>query len=523
MQATWRSQSADRVAFLRTLETEEVVLEGDGRISRRGLIGGGVAGALGASLAGAAGTQAKALSGQKQTPATQNADVCVIGAGISGLSAARALVKAGKTVVVLEARDRVGGRCYSVPIPNSNNAVANMGATFVGPTQSDVLALMDELQIDKYPVYSTGKLLWYENGSAKPYTGTVPPLADPAAELELGLLLPRVDQMAKSVPAETPWTAPNAASLDAETLASWTNQNVVDPNARKLVALLMEAILSVEPADLSMLYTLWYINMAGSIETLVGNAGSGGAQDFLVQGGTQSISEAMASQLGDRVLLNNPVRRISQNANGATVYADNATVTAQQVIVAMPPTLTGKIDYEPQLTAMRTQLVQRMPIGSLIKTIAVYDEPFWRSQGLNGQVTSDTGPVKVVFDASPPSGSPGVLLGFMDGDDARQYDDADPATRQAAALKSYVNYFGSEAGQPRWYQDHVWAQELYTGGCPACITPPGVLTEYGQALRQPVGRIHWAGTETATVWMGYMSGGVQAGQRAASEVIQALR
>ena len=193
------------------------------------------------------------------------------------------------------------------------------------------------------------------------------------------------------------------------------------------------------------------------------------------------------------MLLSNPVRRISQGAKSITVYADKATVHAQRVIVAIPPHLAGKIDYEPALTAMRTQLTQRIPIGSLIKTIAVYDTPFWRAQGVNGQVTSDQGPVKVMFDASPASGTPGVLLGFIDGDDARALDDASDADRATAALKSYVRYFGPQAGTPRAYLDQVWARELYTGGCPVGLTPPGVLTEYGPALRDPFARIHWAG------------------------------
>jgi monoamine oxidase len=217
------------------------------------------------------------------------------------------------------------------------------------------------------------------------------------------------------------------------------------------------------------------------------------------------------------------VRRIEQTAKGATVYADHATVDCKQVIVAMPPTLTGQIVYEPQLTAMRRQLTQRMGMGALIKTIAVYEEPFWRGEGLNGEVTSLDGPVGVMFDASPASGSPGVLLGFIDGNDARALDDVrDPAKRKAAALGSYTAYFGKQAADPYFYVDHVWAEDIYSGGCPVGATAPGVLTEYGPALREPIGRIHWAGTETATVWAGYMSGGIQAGRRAAQEVMAEL-
>jgi len=222
------------------------------------------------------------------------------------------------------------------------------------------------------------------------------------------------------------------------------------------------------------------------------------------------------------VLLNQPVRAISQDASAAIIRTDHMTVGCKRVIVAIPPNLATKIDYTPGMPALREQLTQRVPMGSLIKTIGVYDTPFWRSQGLNAQVTSDEGPVKVVFDGSPASGSPGVLLGFIDGDDARQLSDQPADVRASAALQSYVRYFGPAAGNPRTYFDQVWQNEIYTGGCPVGVFPPGVMSAYGPALRAPVGRIHWAGTETATVWVGYMDGAVQYGQRAASEVLAEL-
>ncbi|OAI39461.1 hypothetical protein AYO39_02835 [Actinobacteria bacterium SCGC AG-212-D09] len=424
----------------------------------------------------------------------------------------------------MEARDRVGGRCYSRPITGASD-VANMGATFVGPTQTHVLALMGELGIPKFDVYSTGKLLWYQNGKATPYTGTVPPDSNVVAVAQLGeVTLPQVDSMAATVPTDAPWTAPNALKWDSMTVQTWAEQNISTTDGQQLFNYAVEAILSVEARDISMLYFLWYVAEAGGINPLVANAGDGGAQDFRVRGGTQLISIKMAEQLGlnKRVFLNNPVRQIDQSVSGATVVADNATVRCQRVIVAIPPNLAGKIQYTPNVSAMRMQLTQRVPIGSLIKTIAVYETPWWRNEGLNGQVTSDEGPVGAMFDASPESGTPGVLLGFIDGSYARALDDSPAAERKSAALVSYVNYFGQQAANPIQYIDHVWAQEIYTGGCPVGVTPPGVLTEYGPAFRTPCGRIHWAGTETADVWAGYLDGGVQAGQRAAAEVIASL-
>jgi monoamine oxidase len=495
----------------------------ESRISRRRLLGTGAAAGAGALLAGPPAADAKKpRPAKKPKSSTRRADVAVVGAGLAGLTAARELRKAGRSVIVLEARNRVGGRCYSLPISGASD-VANMGATFVGPTQHNILNLIGELGIRTFPVYSQGKLLWYENGKNTPYTGTIPP-TNPVGIAELAVKLPQLDQMAKSVPVDAPYNAAKASTWDAMTVQTWMEQNLVTVQARNVLALAVEAVLSMEPRDVSMLYLLWYTATAGSIEALVGNAGTGAGQDTRVSGGTQGIAVAIARQLGlgKRVLLSHPVRKIVQGAGGATVYTDSGTVHAKQVIVALPPHLAGRIDYEPGLPGLRDQLTQRMPIGSLIKTIAVYAKPFWRNQGLNGQVTSDQGPVKVMFDASPASGTPGVLLGFIDGDDARALSDQPFAQRRQAALASHVRYFGSQAANPTQYLDLPWEREPWTRGCPVGVTPPGVITEYWRALREPVGRIHWAGTETATVWAGYMDGAVQSGKRVTQEVLGQL-
>ncbi|MFL5829387.1 MAG: flavin monoamine oxidase family protein [Solirubrobacteraceae bacterium] len=494
--------------------------ENTNKLTRRRFVAGSLATGAAAAVPAAA-QAAKAKKHHKAQP-SHTADAIVVGAGLAGLTAARQIRRAGHSVLVLEARNRVGGRCLSRSLGPGASDVANMGATFVGPTQHKILALLSELKIGTFPVYAKDHLLWYENGKSTPYTGTVPPVSDPLAIPQLALTMSAIDSMAQTVPLDAPYGAPRAAEWDSMTVETWSQQNILSSGARNVFALAVEGVLSVEPRDVSMLYFLSYVHAAGNVNALVANAGQGGGQDFRVSGGTQGIAIKMARQLGKRVLLGQPVRVIEHESHGVTVKTDHLTAHGKRVVVAIPPNLAGRIVYWPGLPALRDQLTQRMPVGSLIKTIAVYDRPFWRERGLNGQVTSDQGPVQVMFDASPASGRPGVLLGFIDGDPARQLSDSSASARAKAALESYVRYFGGQAGAPKKYFDQVWDKEIYTGGCPVGVMPPGVMTEYGRALRAPVGRIHWAGTETATVWTGYMDGAVQSGQRAASEALAGL-
>jgi monoamine oxidase len=194
-------------------------------------------------------------------------------------------------------------------------------------------------------------------------------------------------------------------------------------------------------------------------------------------------------------------------------------VRAARAIVAIPPTIAGRIEYDPPLPARRDQLTQRMPQGAVIKTMAVYERPFWREDGLSGQATSDVGPARVTFDNSPPDGTPGVLLGFLEGRLARDWGERPAEARREAVLAGHVRLFGRSAARPVRYIERIWADEEWTRGCYGCLMTTGGWTEYGSALRAPVGCLHWAGAETATIWAGYMDGAVQSGERAAAEAL----
>ncbi len=331
---------------------------------------------------------------------------------------------------MLEGRDRVGGRTLNEPI--GDGKVVEIGAQWVGPTQHAALGLISELGLRTFPTYGEGRNLFERNGKLRSYRGSIPKL-NPVGLAETGLVISRINRMAARLDPERPWAAPDAESWDSQTFATWMRRHVRTRSARDLMRLAVWAVWAAEPEDVSLLHVLFYIRSAGSFEALVDT--EGGAQDSRVVGGTQLISLRMAEELGDAVRLEAPVHRIEHGADGVIAIADGVSVRAHRAVIAIPPTLAGRIDYEPALPAVRDGLTQRMAQGSVVKCMAVYSEPFWRSQGLSGQATSADGPVSVTFDNSPPDGSPGVLLAFLEGRAARQAADLPQSERRAIVTR----------------------------------------------------------------------------------------
>ncbi len=478
-------------------------------ISRReALIGAAGAGA--GALAQTAGAQARP---DATAAAVHRVDVVVVGAGLAGLSAATDLVRAGHSVAVLEARDRVGGRTLNDPV--GDGEVVEVGGEWVGPGQDRVIARARAHGIKTFKTYVEGELLFLYQGKLARFTGLIPPLPQPDAD-DFSQLLGKVVSLQSTVPLDRPWTAPDAATLDGQTLETFKLANSSTAGARFVLDLATKAVFGAQARDLSLLHALFYLRSGRGIINLTSTAG--GAQDSRLVGGSQLISIRMAQRLGRRVVLHAPVRRIEQSRGGVTVSSDAGSWRAKRVIVALAPTLAGRIYYEPALPAARDQLTQRVPQGSVIKFEAVYDRPFWRGEGLSGSSYSDQPPIHFTFDNSPPSGRPGVLLGFASGTEARQLNAMSAGARRRAALRSFAQLFGARAAHPRRLIEHDWSNEEWTRGCYVGFMAPGVWSDYGRALREPVGRIHWAGTETAEVFNGYMDGAVRSGERVATEV-----
>jgi monoamine oxidase len=483
-------------------------------VTRRRLLGGAAAGAAGYTLAGR--DRARALSRPRRR---RRVDVVVVGAGLAGLVAARELERKGQSVALLEARDRVGGRTLNRKIRGGE--VVEIGGQWVGPAdqQARIQALIDELGLKTFKTYIEGENVYFRDGVRQTYAGTIPP-ANPASLAEIAVAIERLNAMAAEVPLEAPWRARNAAEWDGQTFETWKLENIATDEARDLFDLGTEAVFAAEPRDISLLFVLFYIHAAGNFNHLIDT--QNGAQEQRIVGGSQRISTKLAEELGT-VRLGSPVRAIREERGALRVLTGAETWTGERVIVALPPALCAAIRFSPKLPPTRDQLTQRMPMGTVIKAMAIYAEPFWRADGLSGMATSTEGPVKVTFDNSPPDGKPGVLLAFIEGQEAREFAVRSRSERRAAVLESLERYFGPRARTDAVaYLDKSWANDRWSRGCYEGFTPPGVLLGYGDAVRKPVRRIHWAGTETATVWNGYMDGAVESGQRAAAEVLAEL-
>lgn len=493
-------------------------LERGGRLTRRSLLGGLTAGGAAAVLPATA-SAAAATSGD----VPDRVDVAVVGAGISGLVAARAVRRAGHSVCVLEARDRVGGRVLNHRL--SQGSVVESGGAFVGPTQDHILRLASELGVRTFKEYAEGKNVYVSSKTGKQeYTGTIPP--DPLILPDAAVLQTRIDQMSTQVPVDAPWNAEKAREWDTISVDRWLRENTVNPDVRNLILSYLQPAFGSDGLDMSLLFFLWYIATAGD-ETHAGtfersSSTAGGAQDSRIVGGSQLIPLRLADQLGAQVVLSAPVRRVEQASDHVLVHSDRGTVRARRAVMAAPPAMLLDIDWYPLLPQRRQQLLQRMPMGALMKCDAVYKTPFWRAKGLSGMGLNDSGAVRVCFDNSPADAAVGVLLAFVGGSTWSTYASKSRSARRQAVLEGFAAIVGDEALHPTEYVEHDWTLERWTQGSPVALQVPGAITAFGSLIRAPFRRVHWAGTETSTYWAGYMDGAVRAGERAAAEVNAAL-
>jgi monoamine oxidase len=476
-----------------------------GGVRRRELLAGAAA-ASGAAVVREAPARART--------AVRVYDVAIVGAGLAGLTAASRIHRAGHSVVVLEARHRVGGRNLDQRL--APGKVVELGGQWTGPGQDAVRKLARELGVSTFPTFARGDSVYYSGGALQRYDGDIPP-AGAATIGELARVIADLNTMASSVPAARPWSAPEAAAWDRQSISEWMTERMQTPAGRDLGALSIRGVYGEEPSQISLLDVLSAVTgVGGDFNTLIGSA-----QSIRFVGGPQQLSKRLARRLGRRVRLGHVVHGVRQGER-VTITHSGGELHARRAILTLPKPLLARLDYDPPLPPGHDQVLQRQPMGSVVKVNAIYRTPFWRRRGLNGQAISDTGPVRITYDNSPPDGRPGVLVGFMEGDDSRRFYGASRRARRRAALGSLARYFGPEALQAVGYIDLAWASEPYTRGAYGSFNPPGVLTSFRDAAAERVGLLHFAGADMAPQWTGYMDGAIRSGEQAAKEALRAL-
>ncbi|MBS1977329.1 MAG: FAD-dependent oxidoreductase [Bacteroidetes bacterium] len=446
---------------------------------------------------------------------TEHFHTLIVGGGYSGLAAARALHRAGKKFILLEARNRVGGRTFTHRFEDGK--YSDLGGQWIGPTQDRMYELAKEYSVDWYETYNEGKNILDLNKTLRHYTGLIPKM-DVLSLLNIDFLLKKLERMAKSIPLESPWAAADAMSLDSISLEAFVQKHCYTRSCYKVVRAGLETVYACELNEVSLLHALFYIRSGTNLNNLLSI--QDGAQQHRIAGGMQTLAEKMSEEFAASIRLQSPVTHVRQEESKILVGGDQFLFEADHIIIAIPPVLIPSIRFYPELPLKKNQLIQKMSMGIVGKVIGVYEKPFWRQAGFSGQVVADeNSPFQTLFDSSPSNGAYGVLLAFCIADRARDFFSRSQEERRKIATDTFVKYFGQEAAAQLHYIDHCWADEAWSKGCYAGLYPTGAWVNFRSELAAPTGKIHWAGTETSSVWYGYIEGAVRAGERAVNEIL----
>jgi monoamine oxidase len=454
------------------------------------------------------------MSASRKSPATptrpepDSVDVVIVGAGFAGLSAAERLVSRGCSVVVLEGRDRVGGRSLTGEV---GGIPVDFGATWVARRHTAVLDLARRVGCTTMPQYAEGRNVAWMGGRRFTYKLTIP-TPSPIVLVDMARMQLALERLMKKVDVDAAWSSPDAARLDAISFGDWLDRRRPHRTTRALMNIVSKVQWGCQPAEVSLLHVLRYSKAAGGLDHMLDV--EGGQQQDRLRETTQEIAKRVAATLGDRVVVGAPVRSISQDDTGVVVTTDSTSYTARYAIVTATPEHRADIEFSPALPAAAEGLNRTWRMGALSKAFAAYETPFWRANGLSGEALTDSGPVFITFDVSPEHG-PGVLVAFCD---PVFFDGFTVEERRERVLRQLVDLYGDRAAAPLDYADHCWGTDEFAPGGPNAAVGPYATTSYGSALLEPHGRIHWAGTESAGEWAGSLNGAVLTGWRAAEAV-----
>jgi len=444
-------------------------------------------------------------------------DVVVIGAGVTGLTAATRLRAAGLSVIVLEARDRVGGRLWTDIV---DGQMFEVGGQWVSPDQSALIETLDELGLETYERYRAGASVYIgADRVAHRYRGDIFPAgAETQAELERLIVL--LDSLVAEVDPARPWDHPRAAEFDHVSFRQWLENQTADSEAIENIALFIADAMLTKPAHaFSLLQALLMAASAGSFSNLVD-------ADFIldrrVVGGLQQVPLRLAHDLGADVLLGVPVSAIAWSDDAVRVVSAAAgiVVDARYAIMAVPPNLHSRVEYRPPLPALRQQAQQHQSLGLVIKVHATYDTPFWRADGLSGTAFSPYQLVHEAYDNSNFGETRGTLVGFVSDEKADALLRLEPEERRRRILDSLAAYYGPQALDPAVYFESDWASDHWTQGAYASSFDLGGLTRYGAQQLEPVGAMRFGSSDVAAHGYQHVDGGIRVGRRLAAEILE---
>lgn len=442
-------------------------------------------------------------------------DAVVIGAGYAGLAAALTLADAGRSVVVLEARDRVGGRVRTDQV---DGVPLDLGGMWLGAGHDRFAAWADRFGAQTFPTPQHGHDGLVRDGVLERITS----LPGGWATLTALPALAQLEALARRLDVARPWGAPRAAELDRITADEWLRRWIPHRRTRALLAAVFTSSFAADPVEYSLLALVTGIADGGGLREMLG--AEGGAQQDLFVSGADSPARAAAEVLGDRVWLGTPVWRIERSTDGVVAQGHSGEpvrVVARRAIIAIPPAQVLGLQIVPGLGARRRNYWQRSPMGSAYKAAAVYPRPFWRDAGWSGAVMDPDGPISSAFDATPPDG-PGVLMTLVCGGAARRLAERPGPARRQLVLGAFGAWFGSSAVDPIAFREVCWDDEPWSGGGYSAVPTPGTISTLAGGTAAPDGVLHWAGTETADKSRGYIDGAIRSGERAATEVLAAL-